>query len=50
MTILVQQVLIKDINSPHNNTVRDILIHNGKIQQIAENITVAADKTIAPNN
>jgi dihydroorotase len=50
MTILVQQVLIKDINSPHNNNVRDIIIHNGKIQQIAENITVAADKTIAPNN
>jgi dihydroorotase len=50
MTILVQQVLIKDINSPHNNTIRDILIHQGKIQQIAENISALADKTIEAGN
>ncbi|MEN9950962.1 MAG: hypothetical protein RLY85_1714 [Bacteroidota bacterium] len=50
MTILVRQALIKDITSPHHNSTRDILIHQGKIQQIANHITATADQTIEADN
>ena len=46
MTILVRQALIKDNNSSHNNTVKDIFISNGKIVEISGNIKKEADREI----
>jgi dihydroorotase len=46
MTILVRKATIKDINSSHNNQQRDVLISNGVIVEIAENIQKQADKIL----
>jgi len=46
MTILVRKARIRDIHSPHNGKTMDLLISNGEIIDIAENITSSADKTI----
>ena len=46
MTILVRQVLIKDLSSPHHNAVKDILINDGLIQQIADEISEQTDQVI----
>ena len=46
MTILVRQALIKDNNSSHNNTVKDILIADGVILEIAGKVNTKADHVI----
>ncbi len=46
MTILVRKATIKDINSSHNNQQRDVLISNGVIVEIEENIQKQADKIL----
>lgn len=46
MTILVRQALIRDKHSSHFNTVKDILISNGVITEIAETIKTKADETL----
>ncbi len=46
MTILVRKATIKDLNSSHNNQQRDVLISDGVIIEIAENIQKQADKIL----
>jgi dihydroorotase len=46
MNILFQQVRVIDRNSPHNGTVRDILVENGRISAIGTELPVNADKVI----
>jgi dihydroorotase len=46
MTILVRKATIKDLHSSHNNQQRDVLISDGTIIEIAENIQVQADKIL----
>jgi dihydroorotase len=46
MTILVRKATIKDLHSIHNNQQRDVLISDGTIVEIAENIQVQADKIL----
>ena len=42
MKILLKQVIIADPRSPHNGTVKDILISEGRITKIAADIFVNA--------
>ncbi len=44
MTILVRKALIKDIQSPHHNQIKDIFIADGKIIEIDSSIKSKADK------
>lgn len=46
MTILVRQAIIRDKNSSHFNTVKDILITNGVITEIAETIKTKPDEIL----
>jgi len=46
MRILVRQAIIKDPQSPNNNKVKDIYIENGQIVDIADQLSVEADKVI----
>lgn len=46
MKILIQKVSITDRNSPYNGTKRDILVENGRIAAIGENLSMEADKVI----
>jgi len=46
MKILIQQACISDMQSSHHGTVKDILVENGIIREIQNNITVAADQVI----
>lgn len=46
MTVLLKQVLISDANSPANGSVKDILLQDGIIKQIADKISVKADQII----
>lgn len=46
MSILVRQAIIKDINSPHNNKVKDIHIDNGVILAIDDQLNVSAGNII----
>ena len=46
MKILVRQALIKDNNSSHNNTVKDILVSDGIITDISSSIDVKADHVL----
>lgn len=46
MKILIQQACIIDRFSPHNGTIRDILVENGRIAAIGTALTAAADKVI----
>jgi dihydroorotase len=39
MKILIQKVNIIDRNSPHNGTIRDILIENGRIRAIEQDLS-----------
>ncbi|HEY4286411.1 MAG TPA: dihydroorotase [Puia sp.] len=48
MKILVQKVNIIDRNSPHNGTIRDILIENGRISAIGTDLSASAG--IAPGS
>ena len=43
MKILIQKVNIIDRNSPHNGTIRDILIENGRIKAIGQDLSAGAD-------
>lgn len=49
MTILVRQALIKDKHSSHFNTVKDILISDGVITEIATTIKTKADEILDAN-
>lgn len=49
MNILLRKVTIVDPSSPHNKTVKDILIADGVIQKIDENINADADKIMEEN-
>ena len=46
MTILVRKALVKDIHSPHHNKRMDILLSDGIITEIAEQIQTIADQLI----
>jgi len=46
MTILIQQACVSDTQSPHHGKVKDILVENGRFREIADRITLTADKTI----
>ena len=46
MKILLRKVLVADVHSSFNALVKDILIENGKIISIKDNISEAADQTI----
>ena len=46
MTILVRKATIKDQHSIHHNQLRDVLISDGVIVEIAENIQNQADKIL----
>lgn len=46
MTILVRKATIKDKHSNHNNQQRDVLISDGVIVEIEENIQKQADKIL----
>jgi len=46
MKILIQQACIIDRGSPHNGTIRDILIEDGRIMAIGANLPAAADTVI----
>jgi dihydroorotase len=47
MTILIRRARIVDAASPFNDSVQDILIHNGIIEQIANDIESPADEVIS---
>lgn len=49
MNILLKKVIVADPLSGFNGTVTDILIHNGVIQLMAENIEQEADSTLTFN-
>jgi dihydroorotase len=44
MKILIQQACITDMQSSHHGTVKDILVENGVIQEIRNDIAVSASK------
>lgn len=46
MTILVRKAMVKDIHSPHHNKRMDILLSDGMIIEIAEQIDSSADTVI----
>jgi len=46
MTILVRKALIIDPNSPHHNSVKDILIEDGNITDIGVALIVHADQVV----
>lgn len=46
MKILIQQASIIDHQSPHNGTIRDILVENGRITAIGQDLPATADKII----
>lgn len=50
MKILLKSVKIVDSSSEFNGQTKDILIENGIIQQIADNIESTADQTISGEN
>lgn len=50
MKLLVKQAAILDASSPHNGTIKDILITNGFIDKISENITADNATVIEANN
>jgi dihydroorotase len=50
MTILVRKALIIDPHSPFHNSVKDILIKDGVIVNVAVNITATADQLIEQDN
>jgi dihydroorotase len=49
MKILIQQACVVDPASPHHGKVKDILIENGIIQQIEDQIGAPADQVIHQN-
>jgi dihydroorotase-like cyclic amidohydrolase len=46
MKILIQQACIIDRSSPHNGTIRDIVVENGRITAIGAGLSAAADKVV----
>jgi dihydroorotase len=50
MTILVRKALIIDPHSPFHNSVKDILIKDGLITDVAVNISATADQVIEQDN
>jgi dihydroorotase len=50
MKVLIKQAHIICQGSPHNNSVKDILISNGIIQNIDDNIDVEAERLVSHDN
>ena len=50
MKLLLKQVIITDKNSPFNGQQKDILINNGKIVEIEDNLIVEDAQTISHDN
>ena len=50
MKVLIKQAHIICQGSPHNNSVKDIFISNGIIQEIDDHIEVAADHLVSHDN
>ena len=50
MKVLIKQAHILDKNSPYNGQIKDILIYDGVITKISDNITENADEIIANDN
>ena len=50
MKVLIKQAHIICQGSPHNNSVKDILISNGIIQHIDDNIDVEAEHVVSHDN
>ena len=50
MKILLQQVKIADAHSPHNGNTKDILIVDGIIKAISDNITDESDQIFKAEN
>jgi dihydroorotase len=46
MKILIQKACIADMQSSHHGKIKDILVENGVIQEIRNDIAVSADKVI----
>lgn len=46
MKILIQQACIIDRSSPHNGTIRDIVVENGRITAIGAELSATADKVV----
>lgn len=49
MKILIQKVKIVDRTSPHNGTIRDILVENGRITAIGNDLPVSGGATPGAN-
>ena len=47
MKILIEQARIVDRHSPHNGTIRDILVEDGRITAIGTGLSASADQTLA---
>jgi dihydroorotase len=47
MKILIEQARIVDRHSPHNGTIRDILVEDGRIAAIGSGLSAQADKTLS---
>jgi dihydroorotase len=50
MKILIRQAYITDLHSPHHGTIRDILIYDGIITDIADHLNETADQYISEEN
>ena len=50
MKLLLKQVIVTDKNSPYNGLQKDILIHDGKIVEIQDNLTVDDAQIIKHSN
>jgi dihydroorotase len=46
MKILIQQACIIDRSSPHNGTIRDIVVEDGRITAIGAELSATADKVV----
>ena len=46
MKILIEQARIVDRHSPHNGTIRDILVEDGRITAIGTKLSASADQTL----
>ena len=47
MKILIEQARIVDRHSPHNGTIRDILVEDGRITAIGTKLSATVDRTFA---
>ena len=50
MNIVLKKITISDSKSPFNGLIKDVLISNGIVTKIDDNITVEADKIVSDEN